>query len=183
MGRPKKANEYIDNDELKNLVTEYVRLNYNDHGEWIERYESTMMTRCLKKPERWPAIQDFINRRRNMYKNRQLSDEDIKRFDKVANDLVKAYYKIAEGVIISMHLVFDEEVDDMKNEAVMAGLKYCNRFDETANTSCFAFITETLKNAILLFIKRRNAEYNDGMVIPEYKLFDTRSVDELKESE
>ena len=179
MGRPKKSNNYIDNDELKDMVVTYVRLNPHDNGEWLKRYITTMTTRCQKKPDKWPAIKDFFNRRTEFYKNRQLSQEDLKEFEIVSAKLTKALYKMADGILVSLHLILDEEAPDLRNEAVMSGLKYCNRFDEEINTSCFAFMTQTLKNAILLYIKRRNEEYADGMIVPEYKLFDTRGVDEL----
>lgn len=174
-----KGNYYIDNNRLKELVVQYTRLNPHDDGHWIQRYKATMSTRCQKKPDKWPAIQDFIDRRTEFYKNRQLSQEDLKEFEKVSINLTKALYKMADGILVSLHLILDEEAPDMRNEAVMSGLKYCNRFDEEINTSCFAFMTQTLKNAILLYVKRRNEEYADGMIVPEYKLFDTRGVDEL----
>jgi DNA-directed RNA polymerase specialized sigma24 family protein len=82
---------------------------------------------------------------------------------------------------VKLHL--DEDYDDMKSEAVMAGLKYASRFDEESGTSAFAYFTQVLKNAIILFINNRKEEYHDGNIIPEYKLFDTRSVDQFEEGE
>lgn len=175
-----KSTHYINNDEFKELVTDYIRLNYNDKGDWIERYENTMKTRCLKKPEKWPQIKDFIERRRKMYETRQLTKEDYQRYEKVAHEFCKALYKIAEGMLNTMKLQLDEEYDDMKHEAVMAGLKYSARFDEESNTSCFAYFTQVIKNAIILYIDKRKEEYDNGNVIPEYKMLDTRTVDQFQ---
>lgn len=185
MGRKKKSRarptDYIDNDKLKDLVTEYVRLNYNDKGEWVKRYESTMKTRCLKKPEKWPAVEDFINRRKAMYANRGVpSTEDIKKFEAVQLELVKAFYKIADGILVKMRLILDEEREDIMHEEVLAALKYCNRFDEALDTSCFAYITQCMNNAVILYLGDRKKSKLDGNLLYEHELFDTRGTDQMK---
>ena len=181
MGRKKKSTDYIDNDRLKDLVTEYVRLNYNDKGDWVQRYENTMKTRCLKKPEKWPLVEDFINRRKALYDNRGVpSIEDIKKFESVQLELVKAFYKIAEGVLVKMSLILDEEREDIMHEEVLAALKYCNRFDEALDTSCFAYITQCMNNAVILYLDDRKKSKLDGNLLYEHELFDTRGADQMK---
>lgn len=185
MGRKKKSREgkadYVDNDRLKDLVTEYVKLNYNDNGEWVKRYENTMKTRCLKKPEKWPLVEDFINRRKALYENRGVpSTEDIKKFESVQLELVKAFYKIAEGVLVKMSLILDDEREDIMHEEVLAALKYCNRFDEALDTSCFAYITSTMTNAVILFLDERKKSKLDGNLVYEHEMFDTRTVSDLE---
>lgn len=181
MGRKKKSTDYVDNDKLKELVTEYVKLNYNDKGDWIQRYENTMKTRCLKKPEKWPAVEDFINRRKVMYENRGVpSMEDIRKFESVQLELVKAFYKIAEGVLVKMSLILDEEREDIMHEEVLAALKYCNRFDEALDTSCFAYITQCMNNAVILYLDDRKKSKLDGNLLYEHELFDTRGADQMK---
>lgn len=185
MGRKKKSREgkadYVDNDRLKDLVIEYVKLNYNDNGDWVKRYENTMKTRCLKKPEKWPAVEDFINRRKALYDNRGIpSMEDIKRFEAVQLELVKAFYKIAEGVLVKMSLILDEEREDIMHEEVLAALKYCNRFDEALDTSCFAYITQCMSNAVILYLDERKKSKLDGNLLYEHELFDTRGADQMK---
>jgi hypothetical protein len=179
----KHSNNYIDNDKFKELVTDYIKLNYNDTGEWIDRYLRTMETRGQKKPERFIEAKAFAERRLEMYRTRQLSKEDYRKFDKVSHEFCKSLYKIAEGILASMKLHLDPDIDDMKAEAVLAGLKYASRFDEESGTSAFAYFTQVLKNAIILFINNRKEEYMDGNIIPEYKLLDTRSVDQFEEGE
>ena len=181
MGRKKKSTDYIDNDKLKDLVVEYVKLNYNDNGEWVKRYETTMKTRCIKKPEKWPAVQDFINRRKALYDNRGVpSMEDIRKFEAVQLELVKAFYKIAEGVLVKMSLIKDEEREDIMHEEVLAALKYCNRYDEELDTSCFAYITSTMTNAVILFLDERKKSKLDGNLAYEHEMFDTRNVSDLQ---
>jgi hypothetical protein len=181
MGRKKKSTDYIDNDKLKELVTEYVKLNYNDKGDWIQRYENTMKTRCIKKPEKWPAVQDFINRRKALYDNRGVpSMEDIRKFEAVQLELVKAFYKIAEGVLVKMSLIKDEEREDIMHEEVLAALKYCNRFDEALDTSCFAYITQCMNNAVILYLDDRKKSKLDGNLVYEHEMFDTRGTDQMK---
>lgn len=181
MGRKKKSTDYVDNDRLKDLVVEYVKLNYNDNGEWVKRYESTMKTRCLKKPEKWPAVEDFINRRKALYDNRGVPGmEDIKKFEAVQLELVKAFYKIAEGVLVKMSLILDEEREDIMHEEVLAALKYCNRFDEALDTSCFAYITQCMNNAVILYLDDRKKSKLDGNLVYEHEMFDTRGTDQMK---
>ena len=184
MGRKKKSREgkadYVDNDRLKDLVVEYVKLNYNDNGEWVQRYENTMKTRCLKKPEKWPLVEDFINRRKAMYSTRNLTGEDYLRFDQVQLELVKAFYKIAEGVLVKMSLILDEEREDIMHEEVLAALKYCNRFDEALDTSCFSYITQCMSNAVILYLDERKKSKLDGNLLYEHELFDTRGADQMK---
>ena len=182
MGRKKKSTDYVDNDRLKDLVTEYVKLNYNDSGEWVNRYEKTMRTRCLKKPEKWHAVEDFINRRKAMYEKRKgvPSTEDIRKFETVQLELVKAFYKIAEGVLVKMNLMLDEEKEDIVHEEVLAALKYCNRFDEALDTSCFAYITQCMNNAVILYMDNRKKSKLDGNLLYEHELFDTRGTDQMK---
>lgn len=179
----KHSNNYIDNDKLKETITEYIRLNYNDTGEWIPRYLKTMETRGQKKPERYADALKFAERRKAMYESRQLTQEDYRRFEKVSHEFCMMLYKIAEGILASMKLHLDPDIEDMKAEAVMSGLKYASRFDEESGTSAFSYMTQVLKNAIILFINNRKEEYMDGNIIPEYKLFDTRSVDQFEEGE
>lgn len=180
MGRKKKSTDYVDNDKLKDLVTEYVKLNYNDKGDWIQRYENIMKTRCIKKPEKWPAVEDFINRRKAMYSTRKLSEDDYRRFGEVQLELVKAFYKIADGLLVKMGLILDDEKEDIVHEEVLAALKYCNRFDEELGTSCFAYITQCMNNAVILYLDHRKKSKLDGNLLYEHELFDTRGTDQMK---
>lgn len=181
MGRKKKSTDYIDNNKLKELVAEYVKLNYNDNGEWVQRYEKTMKTRCLKKPGKWPAVENFINRRKALYNNRGVpTTEDIKKFEAVQIELVKAFYKIADGLLVKMGLILDDEREDIIHEEVLAALKYCNRFDEALDTSCFAYITQCMNNAVILYLDERKKSKLDGNMLYEHELFDTRGTDQMK---
>lgn len=176
-----KGNNYIDNNRLKELVVQYTRLNYHDDGDWCDRYEKTMATRGVKKPEVLKRATDFLNRRRAMYKERVITEESKKEYDKVAFELAVAFMKIATGLAQSLKLSLDEDIDDIKQDAIYSAFKYCNRYDEDNNTSCFAYISQIMKNAMFMFIKEREKEHLDGAIIPENKLiFDNRGVDQLE---
>lgn len=176
-----KGNYYIDNNRLKELVVQYTRLNYHDNGEWCDRYQKTMATRSIKKPEVLKRSTDFLNRRRKMYKERVITEETKKEYTKVAEELGITFMRIASGLAQGLKLALDEDYDDLIAEALLSAFKYCNRYDEDSNTSCFAYITQIMKNAMFLFIKERDKEHLDGAIIPENKLiFDNRGVDQLE---
>ena len=52
MGRPKKNNDYVDNEVLKELLQKYIESNPADQGQWLEKYEKTMRTRTQNKPDK-----------------------------------------------------------------------------------------------------------------------------------
>ena len=176
-----KGNYYIDNNRLKELVVQYTRLNYHDEGEWCDRYEKTMATRSIKKPEVLKRATDFLNRRRKMYKERVITEETKKEYTKVAEELGITFMRIAAGLAQGLKLSLDDDYNDLISEALLSAFKYCNRYDEDSNTSCFAYVTQIMKNAMFLFIKEREKEHLDGAIIPENKLiFDNRGVDQLE---
>ena len=67
MGRPKKTNDYVDNEVLKELLQKYIESNPADQGQWLEKYEKTMRTRTQNKPDKWAEVNDFMEFRRALY--------------------------------------------------------------------------------------------------------------------
>lgn len=171
MGRPRK-NDYVDNDELKELITKYIVSNPGDTGQWIDKYEKTMETRCLGKPAKWAEVQDFIAFRRSLY----ASERPLNEFQAVADKLIPIFYKIITGRMAS-YKIFDD--DDMKQDCMVALLKYVNRYDYRKDTSAFAYVSEIVTQAINLHLSREKDARLDGNLVYEHELFDTRGVDEM----
>jgi hypothetical protein len=174
MGRPRKSNEYVNNDELKQLVQKYIESNPADQGQWLERYETTMRTRTRNKPDKWEEVQDFIEFRRKLYEG----ERPLENYQKVSEKLIPMFYKIIDGRMAS-YKIFDNT--DMKQDAMIALLKYINRYDYRKNTSAFAYVSEIITQAINLHLSREKESRLDGNLVYEHELYDTRGVDEREE--
>ena len=182
MARKKKDSDYIDNDRFKEVTTRYIAM-YDD-ASWCGKYIQRMESRKVPK-DRYDQAMAFIARRRASAASRKPDQYSRKEMDETATEFTYCLMQIANGLIRTMSLTYDPDIDDIRQEAVYTGLKYYARFDELSGTSCFAFFTQILKNSILLYLEDRKKEHLDGMIIPESELIDTRGVDEfdVKESE
>lgn len=174
MGRKKKSTDYVNNDELKELVQKYIESNPADQGQWLERYETTMRTRTRNKPDKWAEVQDFIEFRRRLYD----SERPLGVFPEVSEKLIPMFYKIIDGRMAS-YKIFDNT--DMKQDAMIALLKYINRYDYRKDTSAFAYVSEIITQAINLHLSREKESRLDWNLVYEHELYDTRGVDEREE--
>jgi DNA-directed RNA polymerase specialized sigma subunit len=172
MGRPKKSNNYIDNDELKQIVKEYIESNPSDNGQWLERYQATMSTRCRNNPKKWEEVKDFIEFRRRLYDSKR----PFNNYQNVAKKLIPMLYKIIEGRMASYKIFGD---NDVKQECMVSLLKYINRYDYRKDTSAFAYISEIVTQAINLYLAREKESRLDGNLVYEHELYDYRSTDEM----
>lgn len=80
-------------------------------------------------------------------------------FEQVKKDICNAFIKVINGRIISFKLVQSpayEEIDDIRQEALMTLFTYINRYDETRNSSAFAFVTQLITNALNLYLSEMN---------------------------
>ena len=172
MGRPRKSNEYVNNDELKQLLKEYIESNPADRGQWLERYQTTMSTRCRNNPKKWEEVQDFIEFRRKLYD----SERPLEKYQNVSEKLIPMFYKIIDGRMASYKIFGD---NDVRQECMVALLKYINRYDYRKDTSAFAYVSEVVTQAINLYLSREKESRLDGNLVYEHELYDTRSVGEF----
>lgn len=172
MGRKRSIN-YVDNNELKELVTDYIISNPNDDGAWVEKYERTMITKYKgKNDKRFQSAMNFIQFRKELYAH----ERPFGKYEETCNKLIPILYKIIDGRMASYH-IFDNE--DIRQECMLALLKYLNRFDFRLKTSAFAYISEIITQAINLYLQEEKKDYLDGLLIPENQLFDFRTVDQM----
>ena len=174
MGRKSKKNDYVNNEELKQLLKEYIESNPADKGQWLERYESTMSTRCRNKPDKWAEVQDFVEFRRRLYD----SERPLENYQKVSEKLIPMFYKIIDGRMAS-YKIFGN--DDIRQDCMIALLKYINRYDYRKDTSAFAYVSEVITQAINLYLAREKESRLDGNLVYEHELYDYRGVDEMDE--
>ena len=172
MGRPRKSNEYVNNDELKQLLKEYIESNPADKGQWLDRYQTTMSTRCRNNPKKWEEVQDFIEFRRKLYD----SERPVNNYQVVSEKLIPMFYKIIDGRMASYKIIGD---NDVRQECMVALLKYINRYDYRKDTSAFAYVSEVVTQAINLYLSREKESRLDGNLVYEHELYDTRSVGEF----
>lgn len=172
MGRKRKSTDYVNNEELKQLLKEYIESNPADRGQWLERYQATMSTRCRNNPKKWEEVQDFIEFRRKLYD----SERPVNNYQAVSEKLIPMFYKIIDGRMASYKIFGD---NDVRQECMIALLKYINRYDYRKDTSAFAYVSEVITQAINLYLSREKESRLDGNLVYEHELYDTRSVGEF----
>jgi hypothetical protein len=169
----KKSQNYVDNSRLKELVTDYIISNPNDNGEWLERYEKTMTRKHGgKNDQRLSDALDFVAFRKELYSH----PRPFAVYESTCRELFPMLYKIIDGRMASYH-IFDNE--DIRQDCMLALLKYLNRYDFRKATSVFAYVSEVVTQAINLHLQEEKKDYLDGMLILESDLMDyVRGVDE-----
>lgn len=166
-----KGEGYISNAYLRELVVKFNRMNINDTGDWCDAYERKLENKLTKNTidtEKYVMSKDFITRKRESINNLQktyktFTDEERRKFNAefevVKKDICDAFMKVINGRIISYKLVTSrayEEIDDIRQEALMTLFTYINRYDESRNSSAFAFVTQLISNAINLYLNNMN---------------------------
>ncbi len=166
-----KGEGYISNAYLRELVVKFNRMNINDTGDWCDAYERKLENKLTKNTidtEKYVMSKDFITRKRESINNLQktyktFTDEERRKFNSefevVKKDICDAFMKVINGRIISYKLVTSrayEEIDDIRQEALMTLFTYINRYDESRNSSAFAFVTQLISNAINLYLNNMN---------------------------
>lgn len=175
MKQDKNDEGYISNKYLRELIIKFNHMNINDTGEWCNPYERKLENKKLKKTvteDKYILAKSFIKRKReeieelqNKYRN--LSDEERRKFnaefDALKAEICSAFLKVINGRIISFKLIQTpayEDVEDIRQECMMTLFMYINRYDETRNSSAFAFVTQLITNAINLYLNEMN-EHKD----------------------
>ena len=166
-----KKEGYIKNAYLRELIVKFNRMNINDAGEWCTPYEKKLENKYTKKTievDKYAVSKDFIQRKRQMIaalhdRYNAMTDEERRafnaEFEQVKTDICDAFMKVINGRIISYKLITSkayEEIDDIRQEALMTLFTYINRYDEERNTSAFAFVTQLISNAINLYLGQMN---------------------------
>ncbi|MBO7694436.1 MAG: hypothetical protein J6T10_17620 [Methanobrevibacter sp.] len=169
--KQEKGEGYISNKYLRELVVKFNKMNINDTGEWCDAYERKLENKNNKKSiteDKYEVSKDFIQRKREEIKalhkryNTMTPEERHKfnmEFEQVKKDICDAFIKVINGRIISFKLVQSpayEEIDDIRQEALMTLFTYINRYDETRNSSAFAFVTQLITNALNLYLSEMN---------------------------
>ena len=167
MAKTKEKKEgYIDNDYLRNLIVKFNEMNYEDTGAWCEPYlsklEKKYNTGKTDKDE-YDAKKAFIlkkidkiNTLRENYYSKWSSDERRKfdtEFESLKKELCEAFIKVIDGRIISFKLIASksqDDIDDIRQDALFTLFTYINRYDAERNSSAFAFVTQLITNAIIL---------------------------------
>lgn len=175
MKQDKNDEGYISNKYLRELIIKFNRMNINDTGEWCDPYERKLENKKLKKTvteDKYILAKSFIKRKREEIKElqnkyRNLSDEERRKFnaefDALKAEICRAFLKVINGRIISFKLIQTpayEDVEDIRQECMMTLFMYINRYDETRNSSAFAFVTQLITNAINLYLNEMN-EHKD----------------------
>lgn len=165
--KQEKGEGYISNKYLRELVVKFNRMNINDTGEWCDAYERKLENKKNKKSitkDKYVVSKEFIQRKREEIRalheryNTMTFEERHKfnmEFEQVKKDICNAFIKVINGRIISFKLVQSpayEEIDDIRQEALMTLFTYINRYDETRNSSAFAFVTQLITNALNLYL-------------------------------
>lgn len=169
-----KKEGYIKNAYLRELIIKFNRMNINDDGRWCEPYEKKMKNKFTKKTievDKFALSSDFIQRKRKQINDlheryNAMTDEERRafnaEFEKVKADICDAFMKVINGRIISYKLITSrayEEIDDIRQEALMSLFAYINRYDEERNTSAFAFVTQCISNAFNLYLGKMNLRH------------------------
>lgn len=162
-----KGEGYISNKYLRELVVKFNKMNINDTGEWCDAYERKLENKYNKKSiteDKYKVSKDFIQRKREEIRTlheRYITMTPEERhefnmeFEQVKKDICNAFIKVINGRIISFKLVQSpayEEIDDIRQEALMTLFTYINRYDESRNSSAFAFVTQLITNALNLYL-------------------------------
>ena len=163
-----KGEGYISNKYLRELVVKFNKMNINDTGEWCDAYERKLENKYNKKSiteDKYKVSKDFIQRKREEIRALHITMTPEERhefnmeFEQVKKDICNAFIKVINGRIISFKLVQSpayEEIDDIRQEALMTLFTYINRYDETRNSSAFAFVTQLITNALNLYLSEMN---------------------------
>lgn len=169
--KQEKGEGYISNKYLRELVVKFNKMNINDTGEWCDAYERKLENKNNKKSiteDKYEVSKEFIQRKREEIKalheryNTMTFEERHKfnmEFEQAKKDICDAFIKVINGRIISFKLVQSpayEEIDDIRQEALMTLFTYINRYDETRNSSAFAFVTQLITNALNLYLSEMN---------------------------
>ena len=175
MKQDKNDEGYISNKYLRELIIKFNHMNINDTGEWCDPYERKLENKKLKKTvteDKYILAKSFIKRKREeieelQKKYRNLSEEERRKFnaefDSLKAEICDAFLKVINGRIISFKLIQTpayEDVEDIRQECMMTLFMYINRYDETRNSSAFAFVTQLITNAINLYLNEMN-EHKD----------------------
>ena len=178
MKQDKNDEGYISNKYLRELIIKFNHMNINDTGEWCDPYERKLENKKLKKTvteDKYILAKSFIKRKREeieelQHKYRNLSDEERRKFnaefDALKAEICDAFLKVINGRIISFKLIQTpayEDVEDIRQECMMTLFMYINRYDETRNSSAFAFVTQLITNAINLYLNEMN-EHKDKKI-------------------
>lgn len=166
-----KKEGYINNAYLRDLIIKFNRMNINDTGKWCEAYEKKLENKNIKKTieyDKYLISKDFIQRKKKMIEDlhntyNNMSDEERRKFncefEQVKKDICEAFMKVINGRIISYKLISTrayDEIDDIRQEALMSLFAYINRYDEQRNSSAFAYVTQQISNAINLYLGKMN---------------------------
>lgn len=175
MKQDKNDEGYISNKYLRELIIKFNHMNINDTGEWCDPYERKLENKKLKKTvteDKYILAKSFIKRKREeieelQHKYRNFGDEERRKFnaefDALKAEICSAFLKVINGRIISFKLIQTpayEDVEDIRQECMMTLFMYINRYDETRNSSAFAFVTQLITNAINLYLNEMN-EHKD----------------------
>lgn len=175
MKQDKNDEGYISNKYLRELIIKFNHMNINDTGEWCDPYERKLENKKLKKTvteDKYILAKSFIKRKREeieelQKKYRNLGEEERRKFnaefDALKAEICDAFLKVINGRIISFKLIQTpayEDVEDIRQECMMTLFMYINRYDETRNSSAFAFVTQLITNAINLYLNEMN-EHKD----------------------
>lgn len=175
MKQDKNDEGYISNKYLRELIIKFNHMNINDTGEWCDPYERKLENKKLKKTvteDKYILAKSFIKRKREEIEELQkkysnLSEEERRKFnaefDALKAEICDAFLKVINGRIISFKLIQTpayEDVEDIRQECMMTLFMYINRYDETRNSSAFAFVTQLITNAINLYLNEMN-EHKD----------------------
>lgn len=175
MKQDKNDEGYISNKYLRELIIKFNHMNINDTGEWCDPYERKLENKKIKKTvteDKYILAKSFIKRKREeieelQHKYHNLSDEERRKFnaefDALKAEICAAFLKVINGRIISFKLIQTpayEDVEDIRQECMMTLFLYINRYDETRNSSAFAFVTQLITNAINLYLNEMN-EHKD----------------------
>lgn len=150
MGRKPKTTDYVDKEELKELLIYWIEHNPNDDGEWLNKYEKTI---GKKRKGVDDVTRQWIAKRRALYATeRKWTPEFRIKEDRLFRDV----YKIAEHRLKCFKFN-PEEKEDLLQEIMITEVKYLNRYNELTETSAFAYITAVCNNAIKLYLGDDNA--------------------------
>ncbi len=163
--RSKLNNKYAKAKEERPIIMKKL-----ESGNLPEKEEKELKKKLSKlmTEEQYQASLNFITKKekyipelREMYM--KLSPEERRHYnyelDMIKKEICEAFMKVINGRIISFKLVTTkdrEDIEDIRQECLMTLFTYINRYDEDRDTSAFAFVTQLISNAIILYINQLN---------------------------
>ena len=139
----------------------------------MERYLSTVCNRNKNDPKRIAEAKEFVAFRKTMYEGQR----PFGIYEKTCNELMPMLYKIIDGRLATYRIFGNE---DIRQDCMLALLKYVNRYDFRKGTSALAYVTEVITQACNLSLKNEKEATWDGNLIPECCLLnETRGTDEM----